>query len=212
MKVVIPFDPKNPKTRLSGVFNADEREKFARAMLQDVLNAIRATQNAPIVLTTTQIDTNAKTLIDESPLNQSINSLLENSTPMSVAVVMADLALATPAALQRLFETEGDLVLARGVGGGTNGLVTRHTKFRVDYHGISYSDHYTAGKDIDASINEIDSYRLAMDIDEPRDLAEVLLHNDGHAAQWLRASGVKLVEKQGRVSVSRSSVHNQTFS
>ena len=203
VKIVIPFDPRSPKTRLSDVFNPDEREWFARAMLWDVLDAITSTGNVPIVLSTVPLDIDAETRFDEHPLNQAVNAVLEGTDSTPVAVVMADLALATPAALLELFETEGDLVLARGIGGGTNALVTRHSSFRVDYHGASYRDHRAAAEDLGASIAEVDLYRLGIDIDEPRDLAELLLHGDGRAAQWLRSAGVRFVEEKGRVSVDR---------
>jgi 3-hydroxyacyl-CoA dehydrogenase len=38
---LIPFKPKNPKTRLSCVLDEQEREAFAHAMLLDVVDAVR---------------------------------------------------------------------------------------------------------------------------------------------------------------------------
>ncbi|MUW15232.1 2-phospho-L-lactate guanylyltransferase [Halorubrum sp. CBA1125] len=107
--------------------------------------------------------------------------------PEPVAVVMADLALATPDATERLFEagTAAEVAVAPGRGGGTNALVVSHPSFRVDYHGASYLDHRRIAAEIGASLRVVDSHRLATDIDEPADLAEVLLHGDGAAADWL---------------------------
>ncbi|EMA43216.1 2-phospho-L-lactate guanylyltransferase [Halococcus saccharolyticus] len=206
MQVVVPFDPQSPKTRLAGVLDPTERKRFARAMLRDVLDAITATGMAPTVLSTATLDIDAETRLDERPLTSAVNAALEDAGSTPVAVVMADLALATPAALSELFETEDDIVLARGIGGGTNALVARHPDFRVDYHGASYRDHHAVADAVGASTAEIDSYRLGMDIDEPEDLAELLLHGDGHAARWLRTAGVRLVEEQGRVSVGREPI------
>lgn len=203
MQILVPFDIQSPKTRLSSVLNAAERKWFARAMLQDVLDAITATSNIPVVLSTAALDIDANTRLDERPLNQAVNAVLDETGSTPIAVVMADLALATPSALRELLDAEGDLVLARGVGGGTNALVTRHSRFRVDYHGASYRDHRAAAEDLGASIAEIDSYCLGMDIDEPGDLAEILLHADGRAADWLRTAGVRIAEEKGRVTVDR---------
>jgi 2-phospho-L-lactate guanylyltransferase len=204
MQVIVPFDAKSPKTRLSGVLDAKERERFARAMLLEVLNAITAAGHAPVVLTPTALDIDAETRLDERSLTPAVNAVLdETAGSVPIAVVMADLALATPASLRKLFDADGDLVLARGIGGGTNALVSHHPHFRVDYHGASYRDHLAAADAVGASVTEIDSYRLGIDIDEPTDLVELLLHGDGHAAQWLQNTGIRLVDDQGRVSVRR---------
>lgn len=37
---LIPFKPTNPKTRLSCILNQEEREAFARAMLEDVIASV----------------------------------------------------------------------------------------------------------------------------------------------------------------------------
>lgn len=118
---------------------------------------------------------------------------------------MADLALATPAALERLFETEADVAIAPGRGSGTNALVVRHPEFRVDYHGTSYLDHRERAQDVGASLETVDSFRLATDIDEPADLVEVLVHgrDDARAPAVLRECGFELTETDGRVTVSR---------
>jgi 2-phospho-L-lactate guanylyltransferase len=117
---------------------------------------------------------------------------------------MADLALATPTALDRLFVPETDVVLTPGRGGGTNAVVARHPDFRVDYHGASIRDHRTIAADVDASLATVDSYRLATDVDEPDDLVEVLLHGEGRAADWLRDRGFEVVARDGRVEARRN--------
>jgi 2-phospho-L-lactate guanylyltransferase len=116
---------------------------------------------------------------------------------------MADLALATPDALARLFEPDADVVLAPGLGGGTNAFVARHPSFRVDYHGASIRDHREAARDLDATVATVDSFRLAADVDEPADLAEVLLHGAGRSAAWLREAGFELAVDGGRVGAAR---------
>lgn len=123
-----------------------------------------------------------------------------------VAIVMADLALATPAALERLFDPGADIVVAPGRGGGTNALVVRHPDFRVDYHGASYRDHRENAAAVGASVAVVDSFRLASDVDEPPDLAEVLLHApaDGESRAWLRNEGFDLEIHDGRVGVDRN--------
>jgi 2-phospho-L-lactate guanylyltransferase len=233
MRVVVPFATERPKTRLDGVLSAVERAAFSRAMLADVLEALDETGHEPEVLATAPLDNSSveanpsrppeagspgtapsfpslalpasvPVRIDERALTPAINAVLE-SADEPVAVVMADLALATPAALDEFFATAGEVVLTPGRGGGTNALCVRHSEFRVDYHGTSYLDHLACVREIGAEVGTIDSFRLATDVDEPADLTEVLLHSERRATRWLRAAGFSLAVTDGRVGVGRSS-------
>ncbi|PSP87830.1 2-phospho-L-lactate guanylyltransferase [Halobacteriales archaeon QS_4_69_34] len=127
--------------------------------------------------------------------------------PEPIAVVMADLPLATPAALSGLFAPGADVVLAPGRGGGTNALLARHPDFRVDYHGTSYLDHRERARQVDASVAGVDSFRLATDVDERADLAEVLVHGTGRTRTWLDGAGFELrvdgSDGGGRMQVAR---------
>ena len=205
MRVVVPFAATAPKTRLDSVLTETERVAFARAMLTDVLDALTDTERRVdvTVLATASVDVDVSVSVDERPLTAAINAVL-GAADGPVAVVMADLALATPPALARLFDAEGDVVLVPGRGGGTNALLARHPEFRVDYHGASIRDHRRAAADVGASVGEVDSFRLSTDVDERADLAEVLLHSDGAASQWLRNAGFELDVTDGRVSVVRT--------
>jgi 2-phospho-L-lactate guanylyltransferase len=202
MRVIVPFAADTPKTRLSTVLEAAERRGFARAMLADVLSTLRETGVDPEVLATAPLEVDSPTTVDERTLTDAVNAVLaESGEP--VAVVMADLALATPASVERLLEADGDVSIAPGRGGGTNALVVRHPDFRVDYHGVSYRDHLRAAREVGATVRTIDSHRLATDVDEPVDLAEVLIHGDGEARVWLADRGFELAVEEGRVGVER---------
>ncbi|MFB6189452.1 MAG: 2-phospho-L-lactate guanylyltransferase [Halapricum sp.] len=202
MYVVVPFDAREPKTRLSTRFDRDERCAFAREMLDDVCAAVEATGQEPTVLATDDIDCRWPVHTDDRPLTDAVNAVLaECEAP--VAIVMADLALATPDALARVFDADGEVVLVPGRGGGTNVILARHPDFRVDYHGASIRDHRRAAATLGVEPTEVDSFRLSTDVDEPADLVEVLLHTDGAAADWLREHGVSLVIDNGRVGIER---------
>jgi 2-phospho-L-lactate guanylyltransferase len=202
MRAIVPFAADTPKTRLSTVLEAAERRGFARAMLGDVLSTLRETGVDPEILATAPLEVDTPTTVDERPLTDAVNAVLaESGEP--VAVVMADLALATPASVERLLEADGDVTIAPGRGGGTNALVVRHPDFRVDYHGVSYRDHLRAVREVGATVRTVDSHRLATDVDEPADLAEVLIHGDGEARAWLEDRGFELAVEEGRVGVER---------
>jgi 2-phospho-L-lactate guanylyltransferase len=200
MRVVVPFAVQSPKTRLASVLDADERREFARTMLGDVLAAVDDAGYDPEVLATAPLDVDAAVTVDDRPLTPAVNAVLEQGP---AAVVMADLALATAETLRRFLDADGDVVVAPGLGGGTNALVVRHPDFRVDYHGASIRDHRRIARDVGADLTEVDSMRLAADVDEPSDLVEVLLHGRGEAASWLREAGFDLDADGGRVGVRR---------
>ncbi|GAB3697875.1 CofC family guanylyltransferase [Halorubrum pallidum] len=211
MEVLVPFSTECPKSRLSTVLDPAERATFARAMLSDVLDAVAAAGGEPRVLATGPVDAvvDCPVEIDDRPLTTAVNAALADrraAADRPVGIVMADLAIATPSALRGLFETverSADVSIAPGRGGGTNALAVEHAEFRVDYHGASYCDHRRIADEIDATVSVIDSHRLATDVDEPADLAEVLIHGDGAAAAWLRDVGITLDDSGGRVGVER---------
>jgi 2-phospho-L-lactate guanylyltransferase len=196
----------DPKTRLEAVLDPGARRAFARIACEDVLAAVRAAGGEPELLTTAEpgrgFDPDAPVTVDERPLSAAVNAALA-AADEPVAVVMGDLALATPTAIEGLYATDGEVVIAPGRGGGTNALAVRHPDFRVDYHGVSCRDHRRIAGEIGATLTEVDSFRLATDVDEPADLAEVLLHAEGECADWLRERGFEVRTTDGRVSVGR---------
>ncbi|SEL84006.1 phospholactate guanylyltransferase [Haloferax larsenii] len=202
--MVVPFGAQSPKTRLAPLLDGDERRDFAVAMLRDVLDAVRDAGGTPLVLADAPLDApiDAPVAVDDRPLTDAVNNQLAAGTP--VAVVMADLALATPEALARLFETTGDVVAAPGLGGGTNALVVRHPDFSVDYHGASIADHRRLADEAGVTFVEVDSLRLAVDVDEPADFVDVLLHGEGRAHEWVVDAGIHLQRGDGRVGVVRA--------
>lgn len=200
MDVLVPFAGRDPKTRLGNTLSSDERRAIAASMRRDVCEAIRDAGYEPTVLSTAPIDTDVPVVVDERSLSVAVNDRLD--PPM--AVVMADLPLATPEALTRIFDADGDVVIAPGLGGGTNVLLVRHPEFRVDYHGASVRDHRRAATEIGATIETVDSFRLAVDVDETADFVEVLLHTDGRTAQWLEDVGFRLRVDGGRVGIDRA--------
>lgn len=201
MQLFVPYAAERPKTRLSAVLDDEERRELSRAMLSDVLAALDAAAPvAPTVLATAPLECDHEVIVDERPLTEAVNARLDTAP---TAVVMADLPLATPDALAPLFDSSADLAIAAGLGGGTNAFVARDPAFSVDYHGASYLDHLAIAAEEGLSVEEVDSRRLAVDVDEPADLAELLLHGDGAAHDWLVDAGFELATGGGRVEVVR---------
>jgi len=212
MRSLIPFAAVEPKTRLDSVLTADERAAFARVLLRSVCQTLQEAGYAPTVLSTAALDAttlpaDTAVVVDDRPLTAAVNDQLAAETP--TLIVMADLPLATPASIRRLTAASDaagnavDIAIAPGRGGGTNALVVRAPAFRVDYHGASYLDHREIAAALDATVRTIDSRQLATDIDEPSDLAEVLIHDNGPAREWLADAGFELDRSDGRVGVRR---------
>jgi 2-phospho-L-lactate guanylyltransferase len=203
MRILVPFEAVDPKTRLGEVLGADEREDVARAMLRDVLGACLAAGHDPEVVATAPVEVaDAPVTVDDRPLSTAVNARLGGTEPLGV--VVADLALLTPTAVDRLVDAaaDADVAIAPGRGGGTNGLVVADPDFRVDFHGVSYRDHVAAAREVGADFAVVDSMRLSTDVDEPADLVEVLLHGEGEAAAWLGAR-FELAPGEGRGSLDR---------
>jgi len=201
MHVFVPFDAGDPNTRLAPA--VDDQTAFAEAMLADVLAAIWDAGHEPVVLATESVDIDARVRVDDRPLSPAVNAALADAD-LPVAVVMSDLPLVRAEAIERLVETTGEVVLAPGLGGGTNALVVRDSGFRVDYHGGSYRTHRQHASECGLAHTTVDSFRLALDVDTPADLGEVLLHGEGRAATWLREAGFELDESDGRARASRT--------
>jgi 2-phospho-L-lactate guanylyltransferase len=66
-----------------------------------------------------------------------------------------------------------------------NVLVVRDNSFAVNFHGGSFRDHRDMAHENELEAVESGSWRLAVDIDEPRDLVEVLVHSTGRVGAWL---------------------------
>jgi len=203
MRLLVPFDAREPNTRLAPLLSAVERHALAECMLADVVEAARDAGASPTVLSTGSVDCAAPVEVDDRPLTAAVNDVLAGADE-PVAVVMADLALATGPVLERLFAATGDVVLAPGRGGGTNALVARDPDFRVDYHGVSFRDHLEAARESGASVRVVDSFRLAVDVDERADLLEVLLHGEGRTAAWLREAGFRVESDGGEPILART--------
>lgn len=201
---LIPYKPKNPKTRLSSVLEPEEREKFAAAMLEDVLGALREMCWMPVIVATELFDSEVvQVTVTDADLNQTLNEILPN-TSRDVVIIMADLPLADEASLKRLISTEKDMAIVPGRGGGTNVIYIKEPwKYRVAYYGASFLKHMKIAEEAGLSVEVIDSFRLHTDIDEQDDLTELLIHGKGKSRAYLEELGFTLSDEKGRVGVIR---------
>jgi 2-phospho-L-lactate guanylyltransferase len=202
---LIPYKPVNPKTRLSCVLDQPEREAFARAMLEDVIYAVRDANCTPVVVGTELYESeDVQVTIKDADLNVALNTILPEAVS-PVMIIMADLPLADAASIKRVVATQSDVGLVPGRGGGTNVIFLKEPKrFHVDYYGTSFLKHKKIAEDAGLSCEVIDSFRLHTDIDEKEDLVELLIHGKGKSRAYLEALGFLLTIDKGRVGVKRN--------
>lgn len=201
---LIPYKPKNPKTRLSSLLSQEEREKFAFAMLEDVVGAAKDAMCSAVIVGTELFDSElVQVTVKDADLNQTLNEILP-AIEQPVLILMADLPLADEASIRRVTSTQKDMAIVPGRGGGTNVIYIKDPKkFHVDYYGTSFLKHMKIAQDAGLSVEVIDSFRLHTDIDEEDDLVELLIHGTGKSRVYLEELGFRLETETGRVRVSR---------
>ena len=201
---VIPFKPKNPKTRLSCVLEPEEREKFAALMLCDVIVAAREGGCDPFILATERFSFGEIPVVyDDRGLNDALNDLISR-TPGPLLIIMADVPLTSPEAVQKLISTSADMAMVPGRGGGTNAVFLSHAdRFQVSYYGASFQKHLMIAQESGLSCEVIDSFLIYSDVDEKEDLVEILIHGKGMSSTYLKELGFILTIEMGRVGVER---------
>jgi len=196
INVIIPFKPSNPKSRLSSILSRDERLLLAESMLRDVYEAVREVIDAENIAVISPEPFQkewfqGRVLVDERSLDECVNSTIINRCSNdAVAIIMSDLPLLSGKILQEFFSADGDVVAAPGRKGGTNMLLVRDSKFRVSYHFGSFFRHMRTAESMGLRFTIFDSFLASVDIDEPSDVLELMLHGSGkHSYQFLASLG-----------------------
>jgi 2-phospho-L-lactate guanylyltransferase len=210
--VVIPFKNQGAKSRLEHDLSPKERRLLSFAMLKDVLDAVLGQGRVTILsrpgLNIADVGYDVEIQDSGLGLNDALNALIAEEArqgwPLDILICMADLALLTEKEVVGILNCEGDVVLCPGRGGGTNMILIRNPGFRTCYRGLSFCKHVDYARQAGLEVSVFESFRAGCDIDEPEDLAEVLLHGRGRAKEALEEMGFILSEK-GRTGLIRRS-------
>ncbi len=217
-EVLIPFKLNGAKSRLSSILSPEERRLLALAMLQDVIDVVTRHSYATILssphLDIVDVERDVEIFESDLELNDAINDFLQvhakRRRPTDILIVMADLALLTERDVIGILDCKGDVVLCPGRGGGTNMILVRDRRFRTCYQGLSFPKHLAFAKKLGLKVSVFESFRGGCDIDEPEDLAEVLLHKpQGQTFDLLQKWGFVLAEN-GRAGCIRKN-HAKAF-
>ena len=206
MKAVIPYKKSHAKSRLSPVLSQVEREELIELMLDQVIVSIKEAgiENIDILSPSMHGLENirgSRIYLDKRDLNGALNSYLEHSEE-PVLIVMADLPLLSPDHVKEITSTKKDICIVPGKGGGTNILFIRNpSSYRVRYYGSSFLTHCSIAAESGQSVEVYDSFLASIDIDEPEDLVELLIHGRGAAKDYI-SHKFRLEISRGRVGLS----------
>lgn len=192
------------KTRLAGALDRDALEALMRAMLEDVVGALRAVPQVDGVFVVTPdadvakaaADAGAEPLLRQDPgLNPSIDAAAAEIVARgaeTLLVLLGDVAGARPEELARLYETldaQGGrgAVIAPAADGGTAALLRAPADALPARFGPeSAAAHRAAAAEAGVPLRELALPSLALDLDRPEDL-QVLTDDDAFLAPRTRA-------------------------
>jgi 2-phospho-L-lactate guanylyltransferase len=195
------------KSRLSGLLSPSERRGLAQAMAEDVIACLSASPQVERVVLVSD-DPGAHLLAESygvqllreqtlactglnAVLSAACAQLATSEQPQRL-VLHADLPLLSPADISVVLDAQRDagnwVVGTDRHGRGTNMLAfsAGHTPafaFGVD----SCAKHRARGHDAGIAVQILQRSAIALDVDEPADLALLLsqLHADSHTGRWL---------------------------
>jgi 2-phospho-L-lactate guanylyltransferase len=175
------------KGRLAPMLSPMERAALTLAMLEDVLDVTLAMPGwatwviSPddAVLEVAAIRGAEPVTEDRPPLSSALHQAEDEATQRgleSLAVLLPDTPLLTPAALTRALHTLGPVVIAPSVdGSGTNLLLRRPAAVIASRFGPdSYRRHLQEAAEADVPTSVVEQEELGFDLDLPDDILIVL--------------------------------------
>ncbi len=203
-------DQRNAKQRLAGLLSPEERHSLARAMMEDVLSAVRGVRRAEQIYVVTSYAPAMRiaesagwhVLEEEQQMSESasVDYASRCCAERGVSALLRlplDLPLVQPADIDELlaldFSAPAAVMVPSRNGTGTNALLRKPpTLFPSQFGSGSFAKHLAAAEQAGACLIVRQSLRLGLDVDDPEDLRTLLQHDLSGTATgpWLAASGV----------------------
>jgi 2-phospho-L-lactate/phosphoenolpyruvate guanylyltransferase len=192
----------NAKQRLSSVLNVEERRALAEAMLRDVLHTLASWEERPAVAVVTN-DPVARELAEEYAFdiiqdrnNRSESDAISMATAMclgwgadSTLVIPADIPLVSVAELQQILAAapeRGSVLVPSADGRGSNAVYRKPgALFPLRFGNDSFLPHRAAAKATGHPCVELRLAGIALDVDTPADLKQLLAEPGDSRAQRL---------------------------
>lgn len=210
------------KTRLSPFLNQSERIELLKVMLKDIVFIIRNNvKEIFIVSKDDKVRSYANELNvqfihekehDDDFLNKALNDAVcevKKSFPNhDILILPSDIPLLKKEHIITIQNMNYDLIISPSKGGGTNLLCFNNNfDFRTKFGDMSYFKHINTARDLNMSINIIESFYVSMDINTPEDLGELLLHGVGtFSYDFLTSINIQVTGNHGkeRLNVTRN--------
>lgn len=213
MRALIPFKVEDAKSRLATILSPSERSELARLMLKDVLVKVLHSDVDVVEVASTSMAfeppvEDVSWMYVPHPLDTLVNSYLEmvaeHMPDEHVMVVMADLPLITVRNIHDIASSTADVVIAPGRLGGTNVMkIAKPDRFEARYYDLSFLTHLRRAEQRGLSVEVYDSFYTSVDIDEPTDLIELLIHGRGEVKEYLEEIGLYLEPRGANVELRR---------
>lgn len=190
--ILVPIkDTATAKQRLAGVLDQAARTELARAMLHDVLTALRNWENRPAVGIVTG-DSYATNLAEEYGFevipdadNPGETGAIEMATQVCVEhgvnetlVIPADIPLIQASELEEILRNapaEGSVLVPAGDGRGTNAALRRPADlFPLKFGNDSFKPHHAAALATGRPCVVLKLPGIAADVDNPADLLQLI--------------------------------------
>lgn len=201
--ILIPVkDLSNAKQRLSSVLDRAQREELARAMLLDVADAIGGwAERPPLALVTSdpfamEVAQQFDFEIIQDRLNQGETEAIEMATQVcesrggkSTLVIPADIPLVQGWELEKVLQAapeEGSVLVPAADGRGTNAAFRRPANlFPLRFGNDSFKPHFAAARDTQKPCLVLLLSGVALDVDRPADLMDLIAAPGETRAQQL---------------------------
>lgn len=204
-------DQRNAKQRLAGLLNSEERQALARAMMLDVLQAVKRVRRAERIFVVTNFqpamrlaESEGWTVLAERQQvseSASVDAASRHCAAQGVTALLRlplDLPLVQPQDIDDLlsldFTAPAAVLVPSRDGTGTNALLrTPPTIFASQFGPDSLAKHRALAEAAGARIIVCSNPRLAMDVDDPGDLVALLAQELSSTAtgQWLTGADLR---------------------
>jgi len=191
--ILVPIkNTSSAKQRLAGILDQPSRTQLAQAMLTDVLTTLHQWTNRPSVGIVTsdpfaaQLSQRYEFEVIPDPDNPGETGAIEMATQVcvergeeSTLVIPADIPLIEVWELEEIFKrapAKGSVLVPAGDGRGTNAALRRPANlFRLRFGNDSFKPHHAAAQATGKSCVVLNLPGIAVDVDNPPDLRQLLL-------------------------------------
>lgn len=208
--ILVPIkNTSGAKQRLASILDQDSRTRLAQAMLHDVLSALHHWPGRPSVgivtsdVYATQLANEYKFEIIPDPKNPGETGAIEMATQVCVErgedntlVIPADIPLIEPWELEEIYKqapAEGTVLVPAGDGRGTNAAFRRPANlFPLRFGNDSFKPHHAAAQATGQPCVILNLPGIAVDIDNPEDLHQLIALPGNTRAQQLAREYVRI--------------------